>query len=81
MFAFLVLVAIFSSALPFEAAAHHNIHKCDQNIVDKIYSYWRSNGGTPQHVTEHVSINIIIQPSDKSVTASKRKQLNLSPTV
>lgn len=80
MFAFLVLVAIFSSALPFEAAAHHNIHKCDQNRVDQIYAYWRSNGGPPQHVTERVSINIIIQPLDKSVTARKRKQLNLSPT-
>lgn len=57
MFAFLVLVAIFSSALPFEAAAQHTIYKCNQTFVGMVYAYWNNNGGPPQHVTESVSIN------------------------
>lgn len=71
MFAALILVAIFSSALPFEAEAQQNPPKCNEDTIRKIYDYWRNNGGVPQKIIEHVSI--FYQPSD-SFIAVNRKQ-------
>lgn len=56
MFAALILVAIFSSALPFEAEAQQHLYKCNESDIRKIYAYWHSNGGVPQQITERVSI-------------------------
>lgn len=55
MFAALLLVAIFSSALPFYAEAQGLPPKCDETVVAKIYEYWNKNGGIPQRVIERVS--------------------------
>lgn len=71
MFAVLILVAIFSSALPFEAEAQQDPPKCNEDMIRKIYDYWRSNGGVPQKIIEHVSI--YCQQSD-SFIAVDRKQ-------
>lgn len=56
MFAALLVVAIFSSALPFYAEAQGLPPKCDETLVAKIYEYWNKNGGVPQRVIERVSI-------------------------
>lgn len=56
MFAVLLLVAIFSSALPFEAEAQQKPPKCNEATIRKIYDYWGNNGGVPRQITEHASI-------------------------
>lgn len=70
MFAALILVAIFSSALPFEAEAQQDPPKCDENMIGKIYDYWRSNGGVPQKIIEHVSV--YCQPSDNFIAVNRK---------
>lgn len=74
MFAVLVLVAIFSSALPFEAAAQQNPPKCNDDTILKIYNYWRNNGGVPRRVIEHVSI--YCQPSEASLLLIVSKKIS-----
>lgn len=62
MFSALILVAIFSSVLPFEAEAQQHIPKCNEGNIRKIYAYWHSNGGVPQQITERVSITLSTRP-------------------
>lgn len=56
MFPALILVAIFSSALPFEAEAQQHVYKCNEVDIRKLYAYWHSKGGVPQQIIERVSI-------------------------
>lgn len=70
MFAALVLVAIFSSALPFEAAAQQNPPKCNEDTIRKIYDYWENNGGVPEQIIEHASI--YCQPSDSFIAVNRK---------
>lgn len=56
MFPALILVAIFSSALLFEAKAQQHVFKCNEGDIRKLYAYWHSNGGVPQKIIERVSI-------------------------
>lgn len=53
MFAYLLLVVIFSFSLPFYGEAQ--VSKCDETWIKKIYDYWNKNGGVPQRLIERVS--------------------------
>lgn len=55
MFSSLLLVAIFSFALPFYAEAQRLPPKCDETLIPKIYKYWNENGGVPERMIERVS--------------------------
>lgn len=55
MFSSLLLVAIFSFALPFYAEAQRLPPKCNETLVQEIYKYWNENDGIPQRMIERVS--------------------------
>lgn len=55
MIACVLLVAIFGSVLYIEAEAAYPPKKCNEEDIGKVYTWWRANGGVPQHITDHVS--------------------------
>lgn len=56
----LLLVAIFGSALIFEAEASYSPKKCNEDDIGKIYTYWLEHGGVPQHITDNVSNYLLL---------------------
>lgn len=57
MFAFLLLVATLSFDFSVKAEDQdlNEPPKCNETIINQIYTYWQNNGGVPQQINENVS--------------------------
>lgn len=56
MFAFLLLAATLTFDFSVKAEVLNEPPKCNETIINKIYTYWQNNGGVPQQINENVSI-------------------------
>lgn len=56
MFAFLLLAATLTFDFSVKAEVLNEPPKCNETIINQIYTYWQNNGGVPQQINENVSI-------------------------